>query len=79
MKSRKLSAPPGTVTAEMTVRFLRPTPVDRLWHLRAWPTGTEGDRVLVEEVLEVEGRETASMKGLFVAVKESHPAFHRWQ
>jgi acyl-coenzyme A thioesterase PaaI-like protein len=79
MQSRKLSAPPGTVTAELNVRFLRPTPVDREWHLRAWPAKVDGDRVWVEETLQVEGIHTASMNGLFVAVKENHPAFHRWK
>jgi acyl-CoA thioesterase FadM len=79
MKNRGLATPPGTVTAEYTVRFLRPTPVDKVWHLRAWPTKVEGDKVWVEGELSVLGEVTASMKGLFVAVKEDHPAFHRWQ
>ncbi|MDV3244725.1 MAG: hypothetical protein LYZ66_06095 [Nitrososphaerales archaeon] len=79
MKSRKLSRPPGTVTAEYTVRFLSPTPLDAQWHLRAWAAEIDGDRVRVEGYLEVRGEKTATMKGLFVAVKEDHPAFHRWQ
>ncbi|HZN38765.1 MAG TPA: PaaI family thioesterase, partial [Planctomycetota bacterium] len=28
--------------------------------------------------LEAGGRVTATCDGLFVAVKEGHPAFHRW-
>jgi len=79
MKSRKLDSPPGTVTAEYTVRFLRPTPMGKAWHLRAWPTVIDGDKVFVEGEVVADGRKTATMSGLFVAVKEGHPAFHRWQ
>ncbi len=79
MRSRGLEVPPGTVTAEYTVRFLRPTPITKSWHLTAWPTKVDGDKVHVSGKVEVEGTETASMTGLFVAVKKDHPAFHRWQ
>ena len=79
MKQRGLKVPPGTVTAEYTVRFLSPTPVKGEWHLRAWPTKVSGDKVWVEGELSSGGVKSATMKGLFVAVKEDHPAFHRWQ
>jgi acyl-coenzyme A thioesterase PaaI-like protein len=79
MKARGLEVPPGTVTAELTVRFLRPSPLKKELHLIAWCTGIEGDRVRVEESLEVDGVKTASMSGLYVAVKEGHPAFHKWE
>jgi acyl-coenzyme A thioesterase PaaI-like protein len=79
MKSRNLSRPPGTVTSEYTVKFLRPTPLNKVWHFSARVSAIEGNRVTVEGELEVSGEKTATMKGLFVAVKESHPAFHRWQ
>jgi acyl-coenzyme A thioesterase PaaI-like protein len=79
MKARGLSRPPGTVTAEYTVRFLRPSPVDVKWDLSARATKIEGDRAWVSAELKVAGALTATMSGLFVAVKESHPAFHRWQ
>lgn len=79
MKERGLDNPPGTVTAEYTVRFLKPTPMSGPWRIRAWPTKVEGDKVSVEGTVEAEGEGTASMKGLFVAVKPGHPAFHRWR
>lgn len=79
MKARGLNAPPGTVTAEYTVRFLKPTPLRGVLHLRAWPTKIEGDRVSVEGSVEVEGIQTVSMRGLYIAVKEGHPAFNKWQ
>lgn len=79
MKSRELPSPPGTVTAEYTVRFLKPSPVNRKWQLTSWATKFEGDRVSVSGELRVDGVVTATMAGVFVAVKETHPAFHRWQ
>jgi acyl-coenzyme A thioesterase PaaI-like protein len=79
MKSRKLSRPPGTVTSEYTVKFLKPTPLNGTWHFTARATRIDGDRVHVEGELEVGREKTATMKGVFVAVKEGHPAFHRWQ
>ncbi len=78
MKARRLSSPPGTVTAEYTVKFLKPSPIDEKWELSAWATTIEGDRVNAAGELKVGGEVTATMNGLFVAVKESHPAFHRW-
>ncbi|HYA56088.1 MAG TPA: PaaI family thioesterase [Nitrososphaerales archaeon] len=78
MKSRDLSSPPGTVTSEYTVKFLRPSPIDKKWQLSARATKVEGDRVNVSGELKVDGTVTATMTGLFVAVKESHPAFYRW-
>ena len=78
MKSRKLSSPPGTVTSEYTVKFLRPSPIDRKWQLSARATKIKGDRVNVSGELKVDGIVTATMTGLFVAVRESHPAFYRW-
>lgn len=79
MKKRGLSRPPGTVTAEYTVAFLKPTPINRLWHLSAWAEKIEGNRVNVRGQLEAAGEKTATMAGLFVAVGRKHPAFHRWQ
>ena len=37
-----------------------------------------GDKVKVDLLLEANGKVCASGKGLFVAVKEGHPAYHRW-
>lgn len=79
MKSRRLTSPPATVTSEYTVKFLKPTPIEGTWHFRAKASSIEGDRVRVEGQLEVGGQKTATMKGLFVAVKEGHPAFRRWR
>jgi acyl-coenzyme A thioesterase PaaI-like protein len=78
MKAGKLDAPPGTVTAELTVKFLRPTPVKSPLRVVAKPVSIDGNMVRVEGRVESGDKVTATMTGLFVAVKEGHPAFHRW-
>lgn len=78
MNSRNMRSPPGTVTSEYTVKFLCPSPIDKKWRLSARATRVEGDRVNVSGELKVDGILTATMTGLFVAVKKSHPAFYRW-
>ena len=78
MRSRGLSFAPGTVTSEYTVKFLKPSPVNRLWHLTARATKAEGDKVEEAGELAVDGEVTAKMTGLFIAVRELHPAFYRW-
>ena len=78
MKGRSLSSPPGTVTSAYTVRFHKPTPIDRPWHVFAQATKVEGDRADVSGELTVDDVVTASMTGQFVAVGETHPAFYRW-
>ncbi len=78
MKAKGFATAPGTVTAEYTVRFLKPTPLDKKWQLTAWATKIEGDRVSVSGELKVDGSATATMSGTFVAVKEGHPAYYRW-
>ena len=78
MEARKLRSPPGTVTAEYTVKFLRPSPIDRTWRLAARATKIEGSRVIVTGEMKIDGAVTATMSGAFVAVRPSHPAFYRW-
>jgi hypothetical protein len=36
----------------------------------------DGDKVFVEGKVEADGRKTATMSGLFVAMKEGHRAYH---
>jgi acyl-coenzyme A thioesterase PaaI-like protein len=69
---------PVTVTAEYTVRLLRPTPGATTLHLRAGVTESEGNRATVAATLEADGKVCAEATGIFVAVDESHPAYHRW-
>lgn len=69
---------PCTVTADFAVTLKRPTPVDVPLYLRARVVASEGDRATVEATLTANGKVTALCRGTFVAVKEGHPAFHRW-
>jgi acyl-coenzyme A thioesterase PaaI-like protein len=78
MTDRGLDAPPCTVTAEFHVKLRAPTPLDEVLRLRARPVRVEGDRVVVEASVEANGKTTATCSGVFVAVKEGHPAFFRW-
>ena len=72
------AGPPGCVTAEMTVRFRRPTPTAAPVELRAWPVATDGSRVVVDAELLSGGIVTATCHATFVAVGPDHPAFERW-
>lgn len=78
MKARGLPAPPCTVTSEFHVKLRRPTSLGSPVHLKAKVVESEGDKVVVEAKLFSEGKETASCRGVFIAVREGHPAYHRW-
>ncbi len=70
--------PPCTVTADFHVVLKRPTPSDAVLKLRARATELSDDRAVIDATLEANGKVCATCKGTFVAVKEGHPAFHRW-
>jgi acyl-coenzyme A thioesterase PaaI-like protein len=70
--------PPCTVTAEFHVRLKRPTPTSGPVRIVARVVESTEDRATVEARLEAAGVVTATCRGVFVAVKEGHPAFHRW-
>jgi acyl-coenzyme A thioesterase PaaI-like protein len=73
-----LDAPPCTVTADFQVRLLRPTPTAAPVHLSARVVESTDDRAVVESTLTADGKVRATFRGTFVAVKEGHPAYHRW-
>ena len=77
MKARGEDKPPCTVTAEFTVKPRRPTPMGPL-RLRAKAVKIDGDKVDVEASIESGGKIMATCTGTFVAVREGHPAYHRW-
>lgn len=71
--------PPCTVTAEYSIKLLRPTPTDGPVHLEAKVVESTEDRATVEGVLTgSNGKPSATCRGVFVAVKPGHPAYHRW-
>ena len=69
---------PSTVTADFHVKLLRVTPSTQEVTLRAKVVESKGDRAVVEASVESGGKITATCRGTFVAVKEGHPAYHRW-
>ncbi len=69
---------PSMVTADFHVTFKRPTPMDGPLTLRARVVESSEDRAVVDATLEANGKVTATCRGTFVAVKEGHPAYHRW-
>jgi hypothetical protein len=56
----------------------RPTPSTRPVHLEAKVVEASDDRATIEATLSSDGVVTATCRGVFVAVKEGHPAYHRW-
>lgn len=78
MRRTGASSAPTTVTAEYSVRFRRPIPTGGDIEVIARAVDVQDDRVVVEGRMVAGGNECATARGTFVAVKEGHPAFHRW-
>ena len=79
MQKSGADSPPCTVTADYAIKLLRPTPTDAPVRLSARVIDSTGDRATIEGTLfSAAGKACASCRGTFVAVKEGHPAFHRW-
>ena len=69
---------PCTVTADYAIKLTRPTPTNAPVSLAAHVVESTNDRATVEGTLTAGGKVCATCRGTFVAVKEGHPAFHRW-
>lgn len=78
MKRQGLDKPPCTVTADYTIKLMRPTPSDQPIRLLARPVDMSDDRAVIEGELISHDMVTATCRGTFVAVKPGHPAYHRW-
>jgi acyl-coenzyme A thioesterase PaaI-like protein len=81
MRARAVTEAPGCVTAELSIRYHRPTPT-RAGPLtvRSHVLEASADRATVEAILAAgDGRETATARGTFVAVRPGHPAHDRWR
>lgn len=70
--------PPCSVTSEFTVKFKAPTPIQDPVRLVARIVKSSGRWAETEAELIAGGKVTAKGSGVFVAVKEGHPAWHRW-
>ena len=78
MDEKNLAEPPCTVTASYSVILRRPTPLGETLTVTSQINEIDGNKVKVDLLLEAGGKVCASGSGLFVAVKEGHPAYHRW-
>jgi acyl-coenzyme A thioesterase PaaI-like protein len=73
-----LKTPPCTVTASYSIVLKRPCPTHEPVELHAQVRSVDGSRCEVEGSLIADGKVRATCIGVFVAVEEGHPAFHRW-
>ena len=78
MESRKETEPPCTVTARYSIKLRRPTPHGVPLEITSQIESLDGDRAEISMKLIANGELCAQGDGLFVAVKEGHPAWHRW-
>lgn len=78
MNESGATSAPCTVTAEFHIKLLRPTPSDVPITLKARVVESTDDRATVEAELIANGKVCDTCRGVFVAVKEGHPAYHRW-
>jgi acyl-coenzyme A thioesterase PaaI-like protein len=78
MQQAHADVPPCTVTAYFNVTLKRPTPSKQPVQLVAKLKEIKADRAVIDASLYSEGKLCATCEGMFVAVKEGHPAFHRW-
>lgn len=78
MKRDGSDHPPCTVTADYSITLLRPTPTNTTLHMKARVVELKDNRAIVEGELLANDKVTATCRGTFVAVKEGHPAYHRW-
>src|SRR2546428_9898191 len=74
MRRAAAATPPCTVTAEYSVKLLRPTPTNGPLELIARPVELEDDRAIVEAELHAGGKLCATSRGTFVAGRPGAPA-----
>jgi acyl-coenzyme A thioesterase PaaI-like protein len=78
MKRAGQDHPPCTVTAEYSIKLLRPTPTDAPIRLVARVVQSTENSAIVEGELIAHDNVCATCRGMFVAVKPGHPAYNRW-
>lgn len=78
MRASGVDHVPSCVTAEYAVKMRKPTPTSGELRLEAKVVESGADRATVEAALSADGVVTATCRGVFVAVKPGHPAYHRW-
>ena len=77
-ESNNLKQFPATVTAFFEVKLLKPTPVDTKIKIFSKTVTLSKNKARVELELFSKNDICAKSIGVFVSVKEGHPAFYRW-
>ena len=70
--------PPCTVTASYSIKLKRPTPLNSKLLIQGRVVEIDTKSVKVELILKADEKVCATGEGLFVAIHEGHPAYHRW-
>ena len=70
--------PPCTVTASYSIKLKRPTPLNSKLLIQGRVVEIDTKSVKVELILKADEKVCATGEGLFVAIDEGHPAYHRW-
>jgi acyl-coenzyme A thioesterase PaaI-like protein len=78
MQHKGADHPPCTVTADYSVKLLRPAPSGGPVELTAELVEVNGDRALIRAKLIAGDKVCAKCEGTFIAVSPGHPAYHRW-
>ena len=78
MRNHRWEQPQCTVTGDFHVRLKRPTPAGKPIRFEAKAVAIDGARATIHCDAICDGKVTATCDGTFVAVKEGHPAYHRW-
>jgi len=78
MDRNGLDTPLCTVTAQYEVKLKRPAPLGPTLKLKSRVLALQNDRAEIIIELKADGKTGATGRGLFVAVEEGHPAYHRW-
>lgn len=78
MGNKGLDQPPCTVTAEYSIKLLRPAPMNQELKLVARLERIANNRAYINGELFAGDKLCDTCHGIFVAVSEGHPAYHRW-
>ncbi len=77
MQEKNSDQTPCTVTAEYTIKLIRPTPMDGIITLEATLEHLDKNIAFIKGQLIAKDEVCDTCEGTFVAVSSDHPAYHR--
>ena len=78
MKSKNMNFTPCTVTASYKIDLHKPTPIDKKLEIYAYLDKIDDNKAWIDAEVRIKKEKYSSCKGLFIAVQDDHPAYHRW-